>query len=86
MQYHHFLLASSTDALYNVAGNVAKFDPTGRAGNQVGQELDLIVNIHIDKHQDVMLGYSRLWAGNFLQTLGPASGAELFSAMYCFRW
>jgi hypothetical protein len=86
LQYHHFWLADKQDALYNPAGNVSKFDPSGKFGNEVGQELDVTLNVHIDKHQDFMIGYSRLYSGSFLKGNGPADGADLFYAMYSFRW
>src|SRR5262249_30029561 len=55
LQTHTFFLDSSTDFLYNSAGSGIRRDPTGRAGKSVGTELDLLVNIHIDNHQDILL-------------------------------
>jgi hypothetical protein len=85
-QYHNFSLVSSRDAVYNIGGAVSKVDATGRSGTHVGQEIDLTVNFHLTKHQDLMFGYSRLFPGSFLESVGPASGADLFYAMYSFRW
>jgi hypothetical protein len=92
LQYHRFWLANATDALYNIAGNVSRFDPTGRSGRDVGNEVDAIVNIHLTKHHDVMVGYSYLFAGQFLRNTTPvgqqrgSSDASVFFAMYNFRW
>lgn len=90
-QYHRFWLANATDALYNPAGNVSRFDPTGRSGRDLGNEADAIANIHLTRHADVMVGYSYLFAGSFLRNTAPAgqvgtSNASTFFAMYSFRW
>src|SRR5438445_3612225 len=41
VQYHHFMLDSSHDALYSAGGAVLRRDPTGKASNTVGDEIDL---------------------------------------------
>lgn len=91
MQYHRFWLANATDALYNPAGNVSRFDPSGRSGRDVGHEVDAIANIHLTRHHDVMVGYSYLFGGSFLRGTAPAgqagtADASVFFAMYTFRW
>jgi hypothetical protein len=72
---------------------VVRQDRTGRAGNDVGNELDLRANVHVSKHSDVLLGYSRLFAGRFIQatSTGPNRGAlstdpEQFYLQYTYRW
>ncbi|MBO0700584.1 MAG: alginate export family protein, partial [Zavarzinella sp.] len=85
-QYHHFRLAEARDFLYNAAGLPTRRSPTGRAGRDVGQEIDLAVNFHLTPHQDVLVGYSKLFAGDFIRATGPAVSPELFYAMYNFRW
>jgi hypothetical protein len=90
-QYHIFQLANARDALYNTAGNVSRFDPTGRAGRNVGQELDFIVNFHLTNHSDVMAGYSHLFAGSFIRNTAPAGqrdgfDSSTFFVMYNYKW
>jgi hypothetical protein len=85
-QYHHFRLAEARDFLYNAAGLPTRRSPTGAAGRDVGQELDLSVNFHLTAHQDVLVGYSKLFAGDFIRATGPAVSPELFYVMYNFRW
>jgi len=75
-QYHRFFLADSHDALYNAAGVAYRRDPTGQAGRDVGDELDLRFNIHVNRHQDVLLGYSKLWAGDFIKHTTTPSGGK----------
>ena len=88
-QYHCFQLDKERDALYNAAGVAIRRDATGRAGRDVGQELDFVVNFHLSPHSDLLTGYSRLWGGNFLkQTANDtrAADADLFYLQYSFRW
>jgi hypothetical protein len=86
LQYQHFVLASRTDALYNAAATPLRRDPTGKAGADVGDELDIILNFHLDKHTDLCIGYSQMWSGEFIKNTGPGLNPGLFYAMYNFRW
>jgi hypothetical protein len=97
MQYHMFRLDSAKDALYNASGTVIRVDPTGKSGTDVGDEIDLFTNIHISVHQDILIGWSKLYTGSYLRTAGgppmmPFSAAakgvspELFYAQYSFKW
>lgn len=86
LQYHHFELASARDALYGAAGAPIRRDPTGNAGHHVGDELDLIVNLHVSRRSDILVGYSYMWAGNFVEETGPGQDPQLFYVMYNLRW
>lgn len=89
VQYHHFWLNHSTDALYNAAGVAYRRDPTGAAGNNVGDELDFVANFHLARYSDLLLGYSRLFGGDFLRgTASPtqAADADLFHLTFSQRW
>lgn len=88
-QYHHFWLDSSTDALYNAAGNAIRRSATGAAGNNVGDEIDLILNFHISKHSDILTGYSKLFGGEFLQQTRGRNGStnsDFYYLQYSYRW
>jgi len=90
-QCHLFRLADQRDALYNPAGNVSRFDSTGRAGRDVGQEVDAIANLHVSKHTDILVGYCHLFAGDFIRRTAPAgqrSGFDtsLFFLQANYRW
>jgi hypothetical protein len=85
-QFHVFQLASAHDALYNAGGAVLRMDPTGKAGRDVGQELDFIVNFHLTKRQDILVAYGHLFEGRFLRATGPGTSAETFWLMYNVRW
>jgi hypothetical protein len=85
-QLHVLTLSSATDALYNSAGQILRYDPTGRAGRSVGEELTFVANFHLTPRQDVFVAYSHLIEGRFLETTGPGSSAETLWLMYNFRW
>ncbi len=78
---HHFALESKRDALYNAGGAPIRHDPTGRAGTEVGQELDLTATISLLDRVALQLGYSRFWGGNFIDAtnpLGVSGNADFF--------
>jgi hypothetical protein len=89
-QYHNFHLASATDALYSAGGVPERRDVTGKAGRDVGQEIDFFCNFHLSFHSDILVGYSHLYSGSFIQatskTPAQARDPELFYVMYNFRW
>jgi hypothetical protein len=85
-QYHWFYLANKTDALYNAAGVASAQDSNGQSGSHVGDEMDLRFNIHVSRHQDVLLGYSKLWAGEFLKAKASGVSPDLFYVQYSFRF
>jgi hypothetical protein len=86
IQYHRFWLAEPEDALYNAGGRVVRKDPTGRTGRDVGQEIDFLWNFHLTTHQDVVVGYSKLFVGEFLKRTGNPDSPEFFYLQYTYRW
>jgi hypothetical protein len=86
-QNHVFHLASARDALYNAAGVPIRSSPAGTAGTYVGDEIDFTTNFHLDLHNDIFLGYSKLFAGEFIyRTAGPQTGPSLFYVQYSLKW
>ncbi|MCS7465437.1 alginate export family protein [Stieleria sp. ICT_E10.1] len=89
LQYHHFYLAEDRDALYNAGGVPYRRDPTGSAGNNVGDEIDLVINFHLTRYSDLLVSYNKLFGGRFLEeTAGPnqASDAESLYLIFQQRW
>ena len=76
--YHVFHLESATDALYNAAGVPIRVDPTGAAGNDVGQELDLTATFLLRPRCDLLLGYSHLFSGPFIRKSGGVTGEDFY--------
>jgi hypothetical protein len=88
VQYHVFRLDQARDALYGTSPGypTERFDPTGRAGTNVGQELDLVATFQLDRHSSLLFGYSKFFSGDFIKQTGPAVNPELFYMQYQFRW
>jgi hypothetical protein len=86
VQFHVFRLDSPRDALYNAAGRVLRRDPTGLAGEDVGQEIDVLLNFHLTKHQDIFLTYSHLFPGEFLRRTGNGGSADYLYVQHSYRW
>lgn len=86
VQFHDFHLDSARSPLFTAGGAAIRQDPTGRAGRDVGNEIDLAVNFHLSAHSDVLLGYSKLFSGDFLDATAGGRDPELFYAMYNYRW
>ncbi|VTS06230.1 alginate export family protein [Tuwongella immobilis] len=85
-QFHVFHLAEARDALYGPVGAPLRRDITGRAGTDVGQELDWIVNFHLTKHQDLLIGYSHLFTGDFIRATGAGGDLDTIYVQYNYRW
>jgi hypothetical protein len=54
-------------------------DITGRAGSDVGEVLNLVVNFTLDLHQNVYLQYSHLYQGDFIRKTGPPGSPDLLA-------
>ena len=90
VQYHVLALDTARDALYNPSGAPVRISANGSAGGDVGQELAIICNFHLGNHSDILVGWSKLYAGEFIQkTAANAAGRvspEMFYLMYNVRW
>ncbi len=99
VQNHIYRLDSPTDALYNSGGTPIRQDKTGKSGSYVGDELDLVTNFHLTNHQDIQIGYCRLFAGGFIEkapTVAPppkgstpgsrAADSTLLYVQYSYHW
>ncbi|SEN21455.1 alginate export family protein [Nitrosomonas marina] len=85
-QYHRYYLANKRDFLYNAGGVALLGDPTGQSGSHVGDGIDFLVNIHVARHHDVLVGYSKLFSGNFIENQRPGINPDLFYVQYNFRF
>ncbi len=65
--YYNFQLASARDGLFTAGGALERIDPTGRAGRNVGNELDIALSIFMNPNTEWQFGVAHLWAGSFIQ-------------------
>ena len=79
--YLFFELASANDSLYNAAGAAIR-NGHGRAGTNVGNEWDLVMNIFINPHTDIQLSYNIFASGSFLNSTGIGGNSQLLYAMF----
>jgi hypothetical protein len=87
-QYHHLWLDQAADALYNAGGVAFRRDATGAAGTNVGDDVDLVVNLHVDAQSDVMLAYAQAMGGSFLDATAGANASSTrgLYLIYNYRW
>jgi hypothetical protein len=77
----------SRDAWYWVNGKPERRDPTGQAGQDLGHELDVILRWQVNKELELLFGYARFFAGNYvLNTPGNDSDANWAFAQMTFAF
>jgi hypothetical protein len=64
--FHHFMRASSNDALYNASADVLFAAGAGSA-KTIGSELDLTCNYKFTRHLQAELGYCHFFKGSFVR-------------------
>lgn len=85
--WHIFHLDQAQDALYDAGGAIVRQDPTGAAGTDVGQELDVVFRWTITPRAEVLFGYSHLFPGDFLlNTPGGAPGKDFYYTQFTARF
>jgi hypothetical protein len=85
-EYHHFNLDEATDAWYTTGLKVARRDPTGRSGTDLGNELDVRFTATPWKHIELMAGLGRFFPGGFVRNTGPAAPATWYFAQTSYTW
>lgn len=88
LQYHIFRLDQAGDALYGEEPgyNTERFDASGSAGTNVGEELDLVTELQLGRHSSLVFGYSKMFSGTFIDETGVHTNPEMFYMQYYFRW
>ena len=57
-----------------------------RRGRDVGNEIDLSLDMHLATHSNLTVGWSKLFAGTFIAQTGPNVSPELWYIQYNYRW
>ncbi len=71
VEQHWFWRAAEADALYNAGAGVVRPGAPGTP-RRVGSELDLTLDIKLNRHLAAGGGYTRFFAGPFLAATGPS--------------
>jgi len=82
----NFKLAQEREALYNAAGVVSRRDPTGAAGDEVGNEIDAEVTFNVNVHVSLLVGYARFMPGDFIKHTGLSKTHNLYYLMIPVRF
>ncbi len=91
----HFLwLESEDDGLYGASGALARSHfiatPGGRIigadESEVGTEVDLTLLYKIDRHADVLFGFSHVFAGDFIDDTGANKDISLFYTQLQYKF
>jgi hypothetical protein len=83
---HVFRLAQARGGLYSTGGNILRYDPTGAAGSDVGQEYDFSMRARLTLHAELLVTYGHFFAGSFITHTGNASDADFVYTQLSFRF
>jgi len=86
VEYHHFTLDQPADAWYTTGLRAWRWDPDGRSGSTLGDELDVRATWTLGNHLELMGGYGRFLPGTFVDNTGPASAASWSLAQAAYSW
>lgn len=81
---HFFWLADADDGLYNAGG--VKIRAGNGSERDVGTELDLTVLYKVNRHTDVLIGYSHFFAGDLIDQPGPSDDIDFFYTQVGFTF
>ncbi len=84
--YHSFWQNAEKDAVYNAGGAPVRRDVTGRAGPEIGHEVDLTLLWKVDAHSTVLVGYSHFWDSDLIINTGKSEDPDLFYLQYRFKF
>lgn len=65
IDYHRFYLLAARGPWKNASGAVLGFDPTGKSGTHIGDEVDFTLAFPLHKHLKILSGYSLFVPGEF---------------------
>lgn len=86
VSYHNFELDQENDAWYTTGLKPYRKDPSGKAGSQLGDEIDLRVVWAFTHHLELMAGYAHLFQGTFIRRTGPSAPADWSFWQILYSW
>ncbi len=81
LDWHGFWLATTSDAWYRANGKTEVRGIQPDARRYAGSEVDLTMNVKVNSHLDVLLGYSHFFPGSYLADTGAADDANFAYVM-----
>lgn len=86
LDWHCFWLADTSDAWRRANARTAVRPATAAASNYAGSELDVLVTYAATANLSVTAGYSRFFAGSYLDDTGAGSGADFVYVMTSLKF
>ena len=86
LDWHFFRLDKAKDAWYYGNGRPQRQDPTGAAGTELGQEIDLTAKYKCSEQLDLQAGYAHFFPGTFIRRTGPSRDADWAFAQLVYRY
>jgi len=85
LDHHIFHRAETGDAVYNVGGGVLRKADAGTS-REIGSEVDVTLTYKFDRATTAAAGYSRFFAGDFIEESGPSDDINFLyvSLQYTF--
>lgn len=81
LNWFSFGLMEEKDALYNAGGKVSRQDITGASGRSVGNELDALVILKLNRHASLHMGYLHFKPGKFIRNTGSSESHNMVYLM-----
>jgi hypothetical protein len=81
LNWFSFNLLQKEDALYNAGGKATRLDVTGNSGRHVGNELDALIIIKLNRHASFHLGYLHFAPGGFIKNTGTSESHNMLYMM-----
>lgn len=78
---HLFWRAESEDDLYSPSGQIVRSAGAG-ARKRVGSEMDLLVNYRVNRNLTATIGYSRFFAGDFIDNTGASEDIDFLYSSF----
>ncbi len=85
VDHHVFHRAETSDAVYNVGGGILREADAGTSSD-VGTEIDVTLTWKAHRHTTFAAGYSRFYAGDFIEQSGPSEDVEFMYASAQFTF
>ncbi|MBW2143259.1 MAG: alginate export family protein, partial [Deltaproteobacteria bacterium] len=85
-EFHQLRLAEKKDAWYL---NPKEYrDKSGKSGDAVGKELDIVVKLDLPKNNELQLGFGHFWPDEFARKMASGKQADwvFFQWRHRFSW
>lgn len=81
LNWFSFGLMEKKDALYNAGGAASRQDATGASGRHVGNEIDALIILKLNRHASFHLGYLHFKPGKFIKNTGDGESHNMLYMM-----